>query len=66
MRTTKLPKDTTRFDSREFELTILEDGITLEREWNYMYDYECITLNKEQALQLANAILECYNKPKEV
>ena len=61
-----LTKDTTRLDDREIELTIFQEGITLEKDSNYMYDYECLGLNKEQALQLATNILEFYNKQKEV
>jgi len=55
-----LTKDTSRLDDREMELTIFADGVTLEKESNYLYDYECLALNKEQALQLANSILEFY------
>lgn len=61
----RLTKDTTRSDDREIELTISQQGVNLEKECNYWYDYECWSLNKEQALQLADQILKFYEIQEE-
>lgn len=56
-----LPLDPNRSDDRQFELTVYNEGILLERNANEMYDYESVALSKEQALRLAAFIFASYD-----
>lgn len=60
MRTTMLPKDGNRPDDRPYEVTAYDDMILIERDSNFLYDYESMALTKEQALYLAGYILGTY------
>lgn len=60
IRTTKLPANNDRPDDRPYEVTAYDDMILIERDSNYLYDYESMALTKEQALYLAGYIMGVY------
>lgn len=60
IRTTKLPINPDRQDDRDYEVTAYDDMILIERDGNYMYEYESMALTKEQALYLAGYIMGVY------
>ncbi len=60
MKTTKLPKDGSRPDDRQYEVTAYDDMILIERDSNLLYDYESMALTKAQALYLAGYIMATY------
>lgn len=67
MNTMKLPKDVNRPDDRQYEVTAYDDMILIERESNFLYDYESMALTKQQALYLAGYIMGTYGiKTEEV
>lgn len=61
MRTTKLPANNDRPDDRAYEVTAYDDMILIERDSDYLYDYESMALTKEQALFLASYIMQIYD-----
>lgn len=58
----RIPGDKDRFDSREFEISLFEDGVVIDKGSSYLFEYESMAFNKEQAMQLAKLIRETYGE----
>lgn len=55
-----LPKNQNIPNDRQFEVSLYDDMILIERQSNELWDYESTALTKEQALYLAGAIMGTY------
>lgn len=55
-----LPKNPLATCDRKYELTVYDDMVLLERQGVENWEYESMSLTKEQALHLATLIFESY------
>ena len=55
-----LPKNPSATCDRKYELTVYDDMVLLERQGVENWEYESMSLTKEQALHLATLIFESY------
>lgn len=55
-----LPKNPSATCDRKYEITVYEDMVLLERQGVENWEYESMSLTKEQALHLATLIFESY------
>lgn len=55
-----LPKNPSATCDRKYELTVYDDMVLLERQGVENWEYESMSLTKEQALYLATLIFESY------
>lgn len=62
IRTATLPTNNDRPDDRPYEVTAYDDMILIERDSNFLYDYESMALTREQALFLAGYIMATYGE----
>lgn len=56
-----LPKNPSATCDRKYELTMYDDMVLLERQGVENWEYESMSLTKEQALHLATLIFESYS-----
>lgn len=55
-----LPKNPSATCDRKYEITVYDDMVLLERQGVENWEYESMSLTKEQALHLATLIFESY------
>lgn len=56
-----LPKNPSAPCDRKYELTVYDDMVLLERQGVENWEYESMSLTKEQALYLATLVFESYS-----